>query len=96
MARPRFEPDMGGYHDVLDSGWMQGILDDAAEGISEAATGALSPDWGKPPEKEHFKTGEFTTRTGSKGRYVRTVTEHAKRAESAHKVLTKALRNAGV
>lgn len=94
MASARFVPDFGGYQDVLDSGGVQGVLDDYAERIQERATSALSPDWGEPPEDEHFTVGDFGTKTGSTGRYVRSVTEHARRAEARDKVLTKALRSA--
>lgn len=94
MASARFVPDLGGYGDVLDSGGVQGVLDEYAERIQRSATSALSPDWGKPPEEEHFSTGEFATKIGSTGRYVRTHTEHARRAEARDKVLTKALRSA--
>lgn len=94
MASARFVPDFGGYQDVLDSDGVQGVLDDYAERIQERATSALSPDWGEPPEDEHFTAGDFGTKTGSTGRYVRSVTEHARRAEARDKVLTKALRSA--
>lgn len=94
MASARFVPDFGGYRDVLDSDGVQGVLDDYAKRIQARATSALSPDWGEPPEDEHFETGPFTTRVGAQGLYVRTHTEHARRAEARDKVLTKALRSA--
>lgn len=95
MANARFEPDLGGYRDVLDSSGVQGVLDAYADGIREAATAALSPDWGDPAREPHFESGEFTVKTGATGRYVRSVTAHARRAEASRdKVLTKALRSA--
>lgn len=90
MASARFEPSLDGYRDVLDSGGVQGVLDEYAGRIQERATSMLSDDWGGPPREDNFVTGEFGTRVGSTGRYVRAHTEHAKRSCAKNKTLTKA------
>lgn len=90
MADARFVPDFSGYNDVLNSPEMQSVLDGYAERIKRRATSMLSPDWGSPPREDHFVSGEFPTRVGSTGRYVRTNTEHSKLSQSKNKTLTKA------
>lgn len=92
MARSmRFKANLSGYRDVLNGSEMQGILDATAGQIRDAATAALSEDWGAPPRDEHFEVGEWTAKTGATARYIRAHTEHAKRSESKHKTLTKAV-----
>lgn len=90
MANATFRPNLSGYRDVLDSDGVQSVVDAYADGIRDRATSMLAEDWVGPPKEDHFVSGEFGTRVGSTGRYVRSHTEHAKRSCAKNRTLTKA------
>lgn len=94
MANVRFVPDYSGYRAILDSGPVQGILDTWADGVTSAANSMLDPDEGY--RYEDFESGEFTTKTGAAGRYVRTKTDHARYSQNKNYTLSKAFYSTGI
>ena len=88
MAKGRFVPDFSGYRAVLDSGEMQGELDRIADRCETRANQLIGkPEGYRLPD---FESGEFTIKTGSSGRYIRTKTDHARYSQNRNKTLSKA------
>ena len=93
MAKATFKWSKSGYTALMNEGGVQGVLDEVAEKIADNAGSMLSPDWGKPPEDDHFTVGSWHgTKMGVTARVVYAHTEHARRSQAENKTLTKAFK----
>ena len=85
----RFVWNPSGYHAVLGGPAVQSRLDSWAEAVAGAAESATASHY-RPDDEGHYASGTFRTKSGDRGRYVRTDSYLACLDCSRNKTLTKA------
>lgn len=93
MAKAKFVPNLAGYRAVLNSAGVQGEVASRADAIAAAAEAATDARYGGRKGEggaAHYGTGEWRTKSGGTGRYVRTESFLARLDCAYHKTLTKA------
>lgn len=89
MADVKFIHSSAGYVELMKSGEMRETLGGYAQGIYDAATGALSPDKGTPLDNEPYAMRSFETAERA-GVRVQTNNVHARYAEAKNGILQNA------
>lgn len=88
----RFKPNISGYRDLMKSGPMQEMVNEAAEKIADMATGLCSGD---EMDREPFATSNGVDSIAAWAT-ARTNSPHGRNAENSNKVLTKAFKSVRV